>query len=133
MKKKLKLLAIILAVIVIIIGALFVWSGFLKRGDVGLNDFSVSEDGTKMTLNVGVSSSMGYTRGCSVKQEGDCQYVTFYSTFGALNSSLGAKNKVEIELDPSCKRIYFYHYDGSYREVLRKNESTNEWERVQLD
>lgn len=128
MKRRLKVLAIIFVVIIIIIGALFVGSGFLKRGDVILDDFSISEDGTKMMLTVSISSSMGYTRGCSVKQDGDYQYVTFYSTFGALNSSLGAKNKVEIELDSSCKGIYFYHHDGSYRMVLQKNESTNEWE-----
>ena len=93
-------------------------------------DYSVSEDDGRMTIHVGVASSMGFIRDCKVKQGGDNQYITFYSTFGALNSPIGAKNKFEIELNPLCTEIYFYHGDGGYTLVLQKDQETNKWERA---
>ena len=100
-----KKLVIIVTVIIILIFAIFIITGFKERTDVFLTDYSVSEDGTKITLNVSISSSMGYTRGLKVKQGGDNKYITFYSTFGGFNSKIGAKNKFEIELNASCTEI----------------------------
>ena len=94
-----------------------------KRTDVYLTNYSISSDGKIMTLNVSPSSSIGYIKSLKVKQDRDSKYITFYSTFG-LNNSLGARNKFDIELSPSCKEIYFYKGDDEYMLVLEKNRDT---------
>ncbi len=124
MKKK---IAIILTLIIAIVLAIFIATGFKKRTDVVITDYSVSEDGTKIKLNVAVSSSMGYTRSLKIKQGGDNKYITFYSTFGGFNSKIGAKNTFEIEVDSMCSKIYFYKSDGGYNLVLEKDKTTNKW------
>lgn len=129
MKKKVLITTVVLVLGVIMI--LFIATGFIKRTDVYLAGYSLSKDGSIITMNVGVAGSMGYIRDCTIKMGGDNKYITFYSTFGGLNSSIGAKNKFEVELNPLCTEIYFYHGDGGYTLVLKKNEITNEWEKVQ--
>jgi len=62
MKKK-SLVIIAILIIVVLILLFLIGTGFTKRADVGLYNYSVSEDGTKMFFNVGVMSSMGYIRG----------------------------------------------------------------------
>lgn len=116
----------IISFLIIAIGILFIFTGG-KRTDVVLRDFEISEDGTKITLRTMVTSSAGYTRKLKVKQGGDNKYITFYSTYG-INNSIGAKDKFEIEINPSCEEIYFYAGDYGYRLVLQKEE--NEWKKV---
>lgn len=127
MKKK---VFIIIIILLCIYCALIILGGFKKRTDVTLVDYSLSEDGTKMQLNVTVENSIGYIRNLKVKQGGDNKYITFYSTFGILNSKIGAKTKYEIELNPTCEEIYFYKGDGGYNLVLKKNTITNQWQAV---
>ena len=119
MKKKSLLIIAMLIVLIAVI--LFIGTGFTKRTDVYLADYSVSEDGKSITMNIGIASSMGYARDCTIKQGGDNKYIAFYSAFGGLNSNIGAKNKFEIELNPSCAEIYFYHGVVGYTLVLQKN------------
>lgn len=114
-----KIVLILLAVIIIFIFLFFFGTGG-KRTDVYLQDYQVSEDGKSMKMKVSVSSSMGYIRDLKVKQGGDNQYITFYSTFG-LNHKFGAKDEFEIELNPTCEEIYFYRGEGGYELVLRKD------------
>lgn len=98
MKKK-SIVIIAITAIVVLGLSLLAGSGFRKRPDVVLTDYSVSEDGTKLTFNVGVASSMGYTRGFEDNGGGvKPHYLTFYSTFGGLNSSFGAKSEFELDL-----------------------------------
>ena len=128
MKKK-----ILITVLVLVMGVsmlLFIATGFTKCTGVYLSEYTVSEDNTIITMNIGVASSMGYVRTCKIKQGGDNKYITFYSTFGGLNSSLGEKNTFEVEVNSLCREIYFYHGDGGYTLVLQKNEMTDEWERA---
>lgn len=125
MKKKSLIIISILVIAIVMI--LFIRTGFVKRTDVYLADYSLSKDGLSMIMDIGIANSMGYTRGYTTKQGGDNKYITFYSAFGGLNSNVGAKNKFQIELNPSCTEIYFYHGDGGYTLVLQKNEITNEW------
>lgn len=127
MKKK---FVLIFFAIFIVITALFLAGGFRKRTDVVLRDYSISKDGKIMTLNIDIASSAGYARDLKVKQGGDNKYITFYSTFGFLNSKIGAKNEYQIELNPSCTEIYFYKGDGGYNLVLQKDEATNEWKKA---
>lgn len=127
MKKK-TLLIIIISVIIVLYISFAVGTGFNKRTDVALFNYSVSDDGTKLTFDAHVMSSMGYIRGFEDKG-GDVKphYLTFYSTFGGLNSSFGAKNEFILDLSDNDTEIYFNRADGGYELVLQKNSETGEW------
>jgi len=125
-----KKVVLIIAIIVVLIASFLIGTGFMKRTDVVLGAYSISDDGSKITLNVGVASSMGYIRnfkdnGGGVKPH----YLTFYSTFGGLNSSFGAVNSFVLELAKEDTEIYFNRPNSGYELVLVKNVDTGEWER----
>ena len=125
MKKK--IIAVITMVVVIAV-AFLIGTGFRKRTDVVLFDYSVSEDGAAINLGVQVSSSMGYVRGFKDKGGGvKSHYLTFYSTFGGLNSSFGTVNSFTLEIDLDDTEIYFNRPNGGYELVLVKDEETEEW------
>lgn len=126
MKKK---LIIIFIFIILVVAVWMISSGFIKRTDVYLVDYSVSEDGSEITLQVGVAGSMGYVRDfLNDTNETEIMEMQFYSAFGGFNSSIGAKNEFVILLNPDCHEIYFYHNDG-FNLVLQKNQATGEWDR----
>jgi hypothetical protein len=110
---------------VIIICLLFISTGG-KKSDIFLEDYTISKDGSVMTINVGVASSMGYVRTVKEKQDGNKKYITFYSTYG-INSNLGAHDEFQIDLKPTINEIYFYRGNDGYTLVLQKNKETNEW------
>ena len=125
MKKKIFLT---IAVIVVLMLLMFICTGFRKRTDVVLFDYSVSENGSEISLEIQVSSSMGYIRGFKDKGGGvKPHYLTFYSTFGGLNSSFGSINEIELELSRDNTEIYFNRPGGGYELVLMKDIATDEW------
>lgn len=125
MKKKIFLT---IAVIVVLMLLMFICTGFRKRTDVVLFDYSVSEDGSAISLEIQVSSSMGYIRGFKDKGGGvKPHYLTFYSTFGGLNSSFGSINEIELELSRDNTEIYFNRPGGGYELVLKKDIAADEW------
>lgn len=125
MKKK---MITVIIIVVALVAAFLISTGFRKRTDVVLFDYSVSEDGTAINLGVQVSSSMGYVRGFKNNGGGvKPHYLTFYSTFGGLNSSFGTVNSFVLELEPDDTEIYFNRPDGGYELVLVKEEATGEW------
>ena len=125
MKKK---MIAIISLIVILIIAFMVGTGFHKRTDVVLFDYTVSENGTAINLGVQVSSSMGYVRGFKDNGGGvKPHYLTFYSTFGGLNSSFGTVNSFTLEIDSDDTEIYFNRPGGGYELVLVKDEENGEW------
>lgn len=127
MKEK-RIVIIAISVIVVLIASFLVGTGFSKRTDVVLLDYSVSEDGTKLTFKTTIPTSMGYIRGFEDDGGGvKPHYLTFYSTFGGLNSSFGAKHEFELDLGEDDTEIYFNRPDGGYQLVLQKNEETGEW------
>ena len=118
----------ILAILIIIaVGMLFVSSGFEKRTDVYLMDFSVSEDDSVITIKILLSGSMGYIRDIKTERVNDAIHCSFYSTFGGLNSGIGAKNRFEIQLDDYSVKIYFDRGNGAEDLVLEKDAATNVW------
>ena len=128
MKKK--GIAITAAAIIVVLLLLLLATGFSKRTDVALLDYSVSEDGTKLTFHAGVMSSAGYIR--SFKDNGggeEPHYLIFYAAFGGPNSSFGAKSEFELDLKETDREIYFSRADGGYELVLQKNAETGEWVR----
>lgn len=127
MKKK---FAIIISALVVLFLLFVIGTGLMTRTDVVLGEYFVSEDGKKLTFHAGLSSSMGYTRGFKDKGGGvKPHYLTFYSTFGGLNSSFGAKNEFTLTLDENDTEIYFGRADGGYELVLQKDVEAGEWVR----
>ena len=127
-KKRIAVISILIVAVLIV--ACLIGTGFRKRIDVVLFDYSVAEDGTAISLGVQVPTSMGYIRG--FKDDGGGvkpHYLTFYSTFGGLNSSFGTVNTFVLELEPDDTEIYFNRANGGYELVLQKDADTGEWVR----
>ena len=127
MKKKHLAISVITFIAALILSFL-IGTGFDERTDVVLHVYSVSEDGTTLTFQTSVLSSMGYIRGFK-EDDGNAKsrYLTFYSTFGGWNSSFGAKNTFELELTENDQELYFRRADGDYELVLRKDPLTGTW------
>lgn len=123
-----KKLPVIIAAIGVLMVSFVIGTGFTKRTDVILTDYSVSEDGAEIILKTSVASSAGYIRG--FKNDGGGvkpHYLTFYATFGGLNSTFGAKNEFVLEVDEDDSEIYFNRTDGGYELVLQKDAQTGVW------
>ena len=130
MKKSARIVIIALAVIVALTAAYLIAPGFAKMGNVYITNFRVSEDGSEMTITVGVSTSIGYVRKVSVhKQNGGKLYLDCYSAFGGINGSWGAKNEYTIQLDEDTEMIALYRSPNCYDPVLEK-DANGEWQRV---
>lgn len=110
-------------------GILFITPGFQKRTDVYLQDFSVSQDGSAVTVQTFTTGSMGYIRAMETKQVGNEIHCSFYSCFGGLNSGLGAKSRFEIRLEDSAKSAESIYFDRTYFDqlVLERDADTGEW------
>ena len=127
MKKPLTIIAII---ILLILGAYYIGLGFLPRTDVVVADFEVSEQEDEMTIYTYILSSAGYSRTVkNVSDDPEKMMLKFYSAFGGVNDSIGAKSEFDLPLSPECKEIYVLLYDD-YRLLIAKNPITGEWEMV---
>lgn len=127
MKKPLTIIAII---ILLILGAYYIGLGFLPRTDVVVADFEVSEQEDEMTIYTYILSSAGYSRTVkNVSDDPGKMMLKFYSAFGGVNGSIGAKSEFDLPLSPECNEIYVLLYDD-YRLTLAKNPTTGEWERI---
>ena len=121
---------IVLLIILVLLLTYFIGTGFMKNTSAYINDFSVSEDGSEITMNVGVSSSMGYIREVSIyQQEGGKLYIDCYSAFGGLNGSIGAKSVFTLPLDKDTTIISIYRNTNCYEEILKKDDN-DVWHRV---
>ena len=125
-----KVMIISAIVIIAIIGTYFIGSGFLKESEAYISDYTVSADGSEITIDVGVASSIGYVRKVSVhQQEGGKLYLDCYSAFGGINGSWGAKSTYTISLDENTTTIALYRNNNCYEVVLEK-DSDGVWQRV---
>lgn len=130
MMKYKKIVAIALVIIIALATLYVVAPGFAKQGNTHIIDYSVSEDGTEMTITVGVSTSIGYVRKVSeYQQHGGKLYLDCYSAFGGINGSWGAKSKFTIQIDEDTEMIALYRSEDCYDPVLEKDEN-GEWQRV---
>ena len=114
------------------LGLIFAWmiiSGYSYQTSAYITDqFVVSEDGKELKFTIAVGSPMGYVRG--FKDEGGGvkpHYLKFYSAWGGLNSSIGAKSGYVLKLDPNDTEIYVYHGDSGYSLALKKDIESGEW------
>lgn len=128
MKKKLSLL---IGIILCLVLLTFVTIGFSRCTDIMLKDYKVAEDGLSLQLNVERIGSMGYTRGYNFIEDSDGLYLAFYSTFGGLNSQIGSRNTFDVKVAKSCNEVYIYKGEGVYALVLKREEGTNNWVKVE--
>lgn len=127
---KKQLIFIIIIALVILFGTYLIGTGFVKRSDVSLFDYKVSEDGTELTMEVHAMSSAGYIRGFKEFNHRNPNILVFYSTFGGFNSTLGAKDTFTLKLSPDMTELYFYKANNNSVDlVLRKEEKTGQWKR----
>ena len=128
MKKKTTIISAISAIICA--AAIYmIATGFAVNTSVYItDDFTVSDDGGRITFTACVGSSMGYIRG--YKDEGGGvkpHYLKFYSAWGGFNSPIGAKSSFTLELSPDDTEIYVYKGDCGYILALEKEPDTGKW------
>ena len=127
MKKK---LSIIIVVLLLLGCAYYFGVGFLPATNVVVTDFQVSEQQDSMTIQTSIATSAGYTRSVkNVSDNPEKMKLKFYSAFGGVNGSIGAKREFDLPLSPECKEIYVLLYDD-YKLLIAKNPATGKWEMV---
>ena len=91
-----------------------------KRDDVMIEDFSVSADGSEMTLKAGIAGSAGYLRKVKVRYDDEYKtvLVDFYSTFG-INNPVGAEDTFVIPLKPDSENIFFNRGNDYYAALAK--------------
>ena len=125
-----KTVIIIICVIVGLIGLYIFGSGFMKESGAFIEDYTVSSDGSELTIKVGVASSIGYIRKVSIhQQESGKLYLDCYSAFGGINGSIGAKNIYTIQLNGDTSMVVLYRNNNYYEAILEKDKF-GEWQRV---
>ena len=111
-------------IFVVMIVILTAATGFLclggRRDDVMIEDFSVSADGSEMTLKAGIAGSAGYLRKAKVRYDDEYKtvLVDFYSTFG-INNPVGAEDTFVIPLKPDSENILFNRGDNYYAALAK--------------
>ncbi len=117
---------VITLIVVLCLGAAYFFGfGFSTVSSAYIESYEVSEDGTEITLCMGVSSSMGYIRKLEVvQQESGKLYLKAVSAFGGLNGSVGAKEVFTIPLEPDTDSLALARSSqGAFEVVLEKTES----------
>ncbi len=109
--KTMKILVAAAAVLIVLAVCFLILGG--KRDDVMIEDFSVSADGSEMTVHAGVFSSAGYLRKINVSYDDHAVLVDFYSTFG-INNPVGAEDTFVIPLKPDSENILFNRGNDYY-------------------
>lgn len=129
-KRWMKYLACMCALIAGLAAVYLLGTGLMKRTDVFIGEYMLSDDGEMMTVRAGVAGSMGYIRDVSVRQEGERLCLVFYSAFGGLNGNWGAKDEFTFCVDSDVMEIAVYRGSGTYEVMLKKVPETGEWARI---
>ena len=125
-----KVLLCAVATAVLLFGVYMILPGFTRLTSVYISDYSLSDDGSEMTINVSVTSSVGFVRKVAVhQQESGKLCLDCYAAFGGINGSIGAKSEHTVKLDKDTEVIALYKNNNCYEEVLRKDENGN-WQRA---
>ena len=113
-----KILVAAAAVLIVLAVCFLILGG--KRDDVMLEDFSVSADGSEMTLKAGIAGSAGYLRKAKVRYDDEYKtvLVDFYSTFG-INNPVGAEDTFVIPLKPDSENILFNRGNDYYAALAK--------------
>ncbi len=134
-KQSRRLRILLLSAAGLLVTAVVLWwvlfTGFFTRSDVYLQDYSViyRPYGDLITINTGVSSSMGYTRDYKdVSDDPSRMELTFYSAYGGPNGTLGAADVFVLQPDAACTQIWIVR-NGAPQLALEKAPATGLWER----
>lgn len=119
--KKMKILVAAAAVLIVLAVCFLILGG--KRDDVMIEDFSVSADGSEMTLKAGIAGSAGYLRKAKVRYDDEYKtvMVDFYSTFG-INNPMGAEDTFVIPLKPDSENILFNRGNDYYAALAKDTD-----------
>lgn len=110
-------------IIILLAAAYMILPGFTKVGSAYIADYTVSADGTSITLTVGVGSSMGFIRDVAIHQQyGGRMYLDCYAAFGGLNGHWGAEQVYTLPLSADTTVIALYRAADCYQTVLEKND-----------
>lgn len=117
----------LLGVLLVLICIWTIGTGFRKETTAFVDDYSLNDDHSIMTIHTGVGSSIGYIRKVVISQneEGEIK-IDFISAFGGLNGSIAAQNAYEIPLNENSRSISIYQGDN-YQSILIKNPDSGEW------
>lgn len=123
-----KILLCILTILSVIGLIVFLCLSFTPLGSVYVYEYKVNKDNDKMTIYVFNSASMGYIRSVDDnKTEVGVHILTFYPSWGGMNSKIGAMNEFEIELNPNDTEIQIYRGNGKYTTELIKDNECGDW------
>lgn len=125
-----KIFLCMLGVLVVLIGIWTIGTGFRKQTSAFVDDYSLNDDNSVMTIHAEVGGSMGFIRKVVINQneEGEIK-LDFISAFGGLNGSIAAQNTYEIPLNENTMSISIYQGDH-YRLILKKNTDSGKWSPV---
>lgn len=111
--------------------AYFAVPGFLKNTTAYIGEYTVSADGSEITLTIGTASSAGYIRAVAARrEEGGKLWLDCYGAFGGVNGRICAKEKFTLPLGEDTTVIGICRGAGCYEEVLNK-DADGVWQRVQ--
>ena len=113
-----------------IVGLAVLFPGLQRRNDVFVSDFSLSEDGKELTLQIGVAGSMGYVRKLEpVDAKENVLLLDAYAAFGGPNGSVGAKDAYAIPVAEDVSAVALCRSGGEYEIVLEKKDGN--WQRAE--
>ena len=117
-----------IAVLLVVVLALasIIGSGFAKKNDVVIYEYTVAEDGTSVSMVAAPTSAFGRARGFQEEVTDGNHYLTFYRTFGFFGFHASEINHV-VEVAKEDTGIYFNRPDGEFELVLEKDPATGEW------
>ena len=97
-----------------------------RRRDVYLRDFSVSEDGETLVLDVGVRGKDGCVRKAVLSGSGESVHVSFYAGYGACGR-MDAEHIFPLHLPQACTKLYFGNANAW---VLTLEKKDGVWQKV---
>ena len=117
-----------IAVLLVVVLALasIIGSGFAKKTDVVIYEYTVAEDGSSVSMVAAPTSAFGRARGFQEEVSDGNHYLTFYRTFGFFGFHASEINHV-VEVAEEDTGIYFNRPDGEFELVLEKDPATGEW------
>ncbi len=118
MARTVKKTAWILAAILILLAGYALSSGFQRMENCCIADFSLSQDGNRMTVQIGVVASIGHVRALNARAEDGTLYIDPVSAFGGINGNWGAKSTFDIHVE-GVQTISIKRTNG-YEAVLTK-------------
>lgn len=115
MKKFVKAIIIVAVVLVVLIGAYMIGTGFRRAGGIAVMDYQVNDK--TMTMKIANCNSIGYVRTLKPERQGSIIVLNPYYAFGGVNGSIGAKDVYDIDVS-GADEIYMMGADGNDKRLV---------------